>query len=390
VTAGVSQPGMAGQKSSQTDPLRLREDFPITKNFAYLNSSYISPSPQVVVDSAKAFLQTKADNPTKLGAMLDVTSDVRRKFADLVNADIGEIELLSTTSEGENVVTAALDLRAGDNVVIDNLHYDTTVILYNHLAKTRGIELRVVQNVDGAARVEDFAKLVDERTRLISVSWVSHQNGYRHDLKALATLAHKNNGYLYVDAIQGVGTLDLDVRREDIDFFTSGSYKWLFGGFGVAPFFVKSELMDKIVPDRIGWRQVESETGPNRFKIYEDARKFGYATPAFGAVYQLDAALDYLSAYKTEAIEAHGVSLAIRLNRALREQGFNVLTPDANQSTIVAFEHGIDAAKAKRAIEDAKIQVSFREDDTQIRVGIAAFNNDEDIDRLLSITNTWM
>lgn len=389
VTVGVAQSSLANQESSSADLLGAREDFPTTREFAYLNSPYIGPSPQVVVDAVKSFLQAKADNPVQLGEMLSATTDVRRKFAGLVNADVGEIGLLSTTSEGENIITAALDLGAGDNVVIDDLHYDTTLILYNHLARTRGIELRIVKRVGGATRLEDFAAKVDARTRLISVSWVSHQNGYRHDLKSLAKLAHTNDAYLYVDAIQGLGTLALDVHQEGIDFFTSGTYKWLYAGFGVAPFFVRSELLDRIAADRVGWRQVESEAAPGQHQFYQDARKFGYATPAFAAIYQLNAALDYLSNFKIEAIEKHGVSLATRLNQSLREQGFNVLTPASNNSTIVACEHDIDLSRAKRSIVDAKIQVSFREHDSQIRAGIGIFNNDDDIDRLLAVTGGW-
>jgi selenocysteine lyase/cysteine desulfurase len=389
VTLGVAQSSVASQESDSADLMGVREDFPITREFAYLNSPYIGPSPQVVVDAVKSFLQAKADNPVQLGAMLSATTDVRRKFAGLVNAEVGEIGLLSTTSEGENIITAALDLGAGDNVVIDDLHYDTTLILYNHLARTRGIELRIVKRVGGVTQLEDFAAQVDARTRLISVSWVSHQNGYRHDLKSLAELAHANDAYLYVDAIQGVGTLALDVRQEGIDFFTSGTYKWLYAGFGVAPFFVRSELLDRIAADRVGWRQVESEAAPGQHQFYQDARKFGYATPAFAAIYQLNAALDYLSNFKIEAIEKHGVSLATRLNQSLREQGFNVLTPASNNSTIVAFEHDIDSSRAKRSIVDANIQVSFREHDSQIRAGVGIFNNDDDIDRLLAVTGGW-
>ena len=389
VTLGVARSSVASQESTSADLLGVREDFPTTRDFAYLNSPYIGPSPQVVVDAVKSFLQAKADNPVQLGSMLSVTADVRRKFAGLVNAEVGEIGLLSTTSEGENIITAALDLGAGDNVVIDDLHYDTTLILYNQLARTRGIELRIVKRVGGATRLEDFAEQVDARTRLISVSWVSHQNGYRHDLKSLAKLAHTNDAYLYVDAIQGVGTLALDVRQEGIDFFTSGTYKWLYAGFGVAPFFVRSELLDRIAADRVGWRQVESEAAPGQHQFYQDARKFGYATPAFAAIYQLNAALDYLSNFKIEAIEKHGVSLATRLNQSLREQGFNVLTPASNNSTIVACEHDIDLSRAKRSIVDANIQVSFREHDSQIRAGVGIFNNDDDIDRLLAVTGGW-
>ena len=77
-----------------------------------------------------------------LSPMLRETRAVREKFAALVNADVGEIGLLPTTSAAENIVTAALDLRPGDNVVIDDLHFDTTVVLYNHLRETKGIAYR--------------------------------------------------------------------------------------------------------------------------------------------------------------------------------------------------------------------------------------------------------
>lgn len=386
---GAARSGAAEPSRSADDPLGIRSDFPVTRDFTYLNSAYIGPSPQPVVDATKNFLQTKADNPLRLGPMLGETAAVREKFAKLIKANVGEIGLLSTTSEGENIVTAALGLRVGDNVIIDNLHYDTTVILYNHLVKTLGIELRVVENVDGVSPLDTFAKQVDERTRLISVSWVSHQNGFRHDLKALAELAHAHNAYLYVDAIQGVGALNLDVSDADIDFLAAGGYKCLLAGYGVAPFFVRSELLDEISADRIGWRQVQSSPAPNEFQFYEDARKFGYATPAFAAIYQMSAALDYVSDVGVKAIENHTVPLACRLNRSLREQGFSVMTPMDNQSTIIAFEHGIDPASAKQAFDDANIQASFREDDTQIRIGIALFNNNEDIDRLLELVRGW-
>ena len=374
---------------SADDPLGVRNDFPVTREYTYLNSPYIGPSPQSVVDVTKEFLQAKADNPVRLGPMLDETAGVREKFAALINADPGEVGLLSATSEGENVVTAALDLRPGDNVIIDNLHYDTTVVLYNHLVKTRGIELRVVENVEGTSPLDAFARYIDDRTRLISVSWVSHQNGFQHNLKALAELAHSHAAYLYVDAVQGIGALDLDIRAADVDFLTAGGYKWLLAGYGVAPFFVRSELLGEISADRIGWRQVEDAHDGDEFRFYEDARKYGYATPAFAAIYQMSAALDYLLDVGVTAIEGHTVPLALRLNHTLREQGLRVLTPETNRSPTIAFEHGTDPSRAKRSLDDAGIQASFREGDSQIRVGVALFNNDADVDRLLEVTRVW-
>ena len=384
VAAGAMR-AARGQAASGDDPLGVRKDFSVLDTWTYLNSPYIAPSPGPVVDATVDFHQAKADDPISLGSMLDETRTLRARFAELVNAETAEIGILSTTSEGENIVTKALDLRPGDNVVIDDLHYDTTVFLYDHLVKASGIELRVVRNAAGAAPVEAFARHVDENTRIVSVSWVSHQNGYRHDLGALADLAHAHDAYLYADAIQGVGALPLDVRHSGVDFFTTGGYKWLLAGFGVAPFFVRKDLLDRIDMDRIGWRQLESEPAPGEYRFYRDARKFGYATPAFGAIYQMRAALDYVLGVGVDRIAAHTLPLASVLNDELRGLGFDVLTPAGNRSPIVAFRHGVTPEAAAEAFESARVKVSLREGGSQVRAGVALFNNRRDIDAVLEV-----
>lgn len=389
-TAAVASgtvPG-TGLAASVEDPLGCRKDFPVLDTWTYLNSPYIAPSPEPVAAAAVDFLRAKAIDPISLGSMLEEERILRQRFAELVNASADEIGILSTTSEGENVVTAAMNLQPGDNVVIDDLHYDTTFLLYDNLVKTAGIELRVVRNVDGAAPPGFFESLIDDRTRLVSVSWVSHQNGYRHDLRALAEIAHAHDAYLYVDAIQGIGAVSLDVRNTGVDFFTAGSYKWLLGGFGVAPFFVRKNRLDRIGMDRIGWRQLESEPSPGDYRFYEDARKFGYATPAFGAVYQLRAALDYLLKIGVGRIESHSTGLAGELNRELQSLGVSVLTPEDNASPIVAFEHGASPDAAAAAFEGANVKISLREQGSQVRAGVALFNNRGDVDRLLEVTET--
>jgi selenocysteine lyase/cysteine desulfurase len=314
---------------------------------------------------------------------------MRRRFAQLVGASEEEIGVAFATSDGENIVANALDLTAGDNVVIDDLHYDTTYLLYQQIAEKTGLEVRIVRSEDGSAPLEAFAQLVDERTRLISVSWVSHQNGYRHDLKALADLAHSHGAYLYADAIQGIGVLETDVRETGIDFFTAGTYKWLLGGYGVAPFYVRRELLAEIDPDRFGSLNISEELGDHRYRVHDDARKYGYATMGFGAVYQLRAGLDYLLDVGVANIEAHTVALADRLNRGLRAQGHDVWTPSGNQSSIVTFLHHREVEMVRETLDRAGIRISYKAEGEQLRAGIALFNIEEDIDALLAVTGAW-
>ena len=392
--SGVSPASLSGVRpvvgiASKDDPLGVRSDFPVVEQSVYLDSAYITPSPLQAVEAAQAFAEAKARDPVSLGGMLQETNLMRQRFATLIGASEMEIGVLFATSDGENIVSRALDLKQGDNVVIDDLHYDTTYLLYQQLAEQRGLEVRIVNSEAGGAPVDAFAEHVDRQTRLISVAWVSHQNGFRHDLAGLADLAHSNGAYLYADAIQGIGALDVDVRSTGIDFFTAGTYKWLLGGYGVAPFYVREELLERIGTDRFGSLNIAEELGQHRFRVYDDARKYGYATMGFGSVFQLRAALDYLLRVGVPNIEAHTVGLAQRLNTGLVGQGHDVWTPKDNRSPIVTFRHHRDIALVRSTLEEAGIRISFKAEGEELRAGIALFNNSDDINKLLDVTGNW-
>lgn len=383
VAAGAA--AAARVAASEDDPLGVRGDFPAAGRGLYLNSAYITPSPNAVAEAARAFAEAKAVRPIPLGEMLAKTDEVRRQFARLIGAGEDEIGFLSATSEGENLIARALELEAGDNVVIDELHYLTEFVLYKRLEQTRGIELRIVKARDGALAAADFEPHVDRRTRLLSVAWVSHQNGFRHELRPLADLAHEHGAWLYTDAIQAAGMFPLDVKAAGVDALASGTYKWLLGGFGVAPCYLRAELLDRVQPDRWGALHVEKELPGHRYQIFRGAKKFEYATLAFGAVYQLGAALACLEQVGVGRIESHTVALAQQLRQGLVERGFRVLTPAGNRSSIVSFENRIDPQKAKAAIDEAGVQLSFRENGSQMRVAPALFNNAREIRDFLEV-----
>ena len=387
--AVVTRPGSASPVAVDDDPLGVRGDFPVVEEGVYLNCAYIAPSPVPVVDAVRAFLDAKTRSPLSLGAMVEEADAVRRKFARLIGAGEPEIGLLYSTSDGENIVARSLDLGPGDNVVIDDLHFQTTYVLYQHLAETRGVEIRVVPSREGAVSMEAFAESIDERTRLVSVTWVSNQNGYRHDLAALARLAHARGTYLYADAVQGIGMLDLDVKQAGIDFLATGTYKWLLAGHGVAPMYVREELLDLVAPDRYGHLHVAETLGDYRYRLYDDARKYGYASLAFESIYQLSAALDYLLRIGVKDIERHTVGLAHRLHEGLTARGMAVWTPSGNQSAIVTFEPGRDVETVRRSLDEARIKLSFRDGGAKLRASVALFNTAEEIDLLLDVARGW-
>ena len=396
--------GMA--EPADEDPLRVRADFPITRNQTFLNTAWIGPIPQVARDAAVEY----ADETlmwADIRSRLMQKEMARAAFAELFGAKPDEVALLFTTADGEAVVTHGLDLKPGDNIVVDALHYIGTFLLYKQLQEEKGIELRIVPETEGRVRIEDFDARIDERTRLVSVAWVSNRNGYRHDLRALTELAHAKGTLMYADAVQALGTCPTNLTELGVDFACSAAHKWLFAGFGVAPFFIREEHLDRIRPDRYGHGTVKetlTPAGSTRtssatgqvggqgrfpeldFQLRTTARKYEYSCVSYSTVAQLVATLGLCKKVGLSRIEEHTMPLAQELRDGVAELGFETWTPKGNGSPIVSFVHGQDIEHLKHLLKEEAISVSFREKNhTLMRVSVSMFNNRADVQRLLKL-----
>lgn len=370
--------------ASENDPLGMRSEFPVTDELAYLNSASLGPLSRTVRDTLVAYADEKMlyRNP---GSRREAKERARGKFARLFGADDDEIAFLYSTSDGENVVVNAMEWTAGDNVVIDELHFVTSFVLYRELEKRAGIELRIVPSRGGRARVEDFAARVDDRTRLISVAWVSNRNGFRHHLPALGELAHAHGAYLYADAIQAFGTFATNLHDEGVDFACGNGYKWLFADFGCAPLYVRREHLEWMTPDRYGHGQVAETLPDQRFRLKTTAEKFEYANVSYGAMAAMDAALTVLERVGLDRIERHTVALAGKLRAGVADLGIELFTPPDNSSPIVSFYHGLDPETLLNALRADKVSFTFQEEGKLLRAAVALFNNQDDVARLLQV-----
>jgi selenocysteine lyase/cysteine desulfurase len=377
----------------EPDPLGVRSDFPICADCTYLNSAYIAPIPRPVVAAGNAYLELKANRPIDVFKdLLSVDDTVRAQFARLVNATPDEIGLLFSTGEGENVIANGLDLKAGDNVVLSGLNYPIPFLVYRNLEATRGIELRIAKHRNGVVDLSDFEPLVDKRTRVISVAWVSHMNGFRHDMRPIADLAHAHGAVLHADAVQAVGMFPIDVHAAGVDSLCSGTYKWLLAGFGVAPFYIRPELMERLRLDRFGEFQIVRELPEHRFELKKTASRFDYDSRAFGAVFQLGASLTYLEKVGVASIEQHTVGLAQRLYDGLTKQGYRMFTPPGNRSSIVTLHATKPMEDVGAAFRAANIEVSVEDNRNQpqeygnVRISTALFNTQDEVDKCLEVT----
>lgn len=376
-----------GPSPADEDPLGVRGEFPVTQSgTTYLDTAAFSPIPKSVEQAGHLYLEDKMLGRSR---NREQKEEARRRFCELFGAKEHEVAFLYSTTDGENIVAGSLDFRPGDNVVVDELHFTSTFVLYRQLEKLHRIELRIVPHVNGRARITDFDARIDARTKLVSVAWVSNRNGFRQDLRALADLTHDKGALLYADAIQALGYFPVSLGESGVDFAASGCYKWLLGTPGVSLFYVREELLDRIRPDRFGHGQVMRELPDLTFEMRTTARKYEYANPAAGPIHHLNAGLAYLNRVGLSRIEEHTASLGAELRDAIVKLGFTPFTPANHRTPIVSFEHGRDPEEISKRLRKENVVVTLREGGRVLRSGIALFNNRMDIARLVRVIETF-
>jgi selenocysteine lyase/cysteine desulfurase len=317
-------------------------------------------------------------------------ADLKRRFAQLINAKPTEIAFVQNTSDGENIVVMGMDLaRRGGNVVIDELHFTSSLYMYKSL-EARGLELRIVKHRDWAIDIRDVERAVDRNTRLVSMALVSNVNGYLHDAKAIADVAHANGAYVYADIVQAAGAVPVDVRTLGIDCAATATYKWLMGERGFGYLYVREELQDKVVPTtRYGHRQVTNfDRVAMTWEPLPGAAR--YETGTFPNALALCSyeSLKYIESLGLHNIRAHARQLTERLQTELPAAGYPSLTPKANETPTVAFQLR-DAAETARRLKSAHIAATIITAEKRLRLSVSVFNTHQDIDavvRALSAT----
>lgn len=261
------------------------------------------------------------DKSTGMAARVAQEAEVDRARAGIARywgVDIGSIGFVGNVAEGVSIVAESLDWRDGDNMVIDANEYPSVVGPFLG---------RVALRQARGAEPNRFAACVDERTRVIGVSYVSYLTGERHDLHALRALADSVGALLVVDFTQASGYLPIDASVADFAF--SACYKWMLGITGVAVAYWNRVRQPAWSPATAGWHSFTPghrgyDTPP---PLRADALRFTRGNPAHAPIYVLAEALDYLADYDMRAVQAHVQGLTAAMLDRLRALQLPTLTP---------------------------------------------------------------
>src|SRR5262245_30505137 len=223
------------------DALELRRHMPVVENWAFLDHAAVAP---LSAPARDALLEWAGDvaghgvvhEPRWLARI----EEVRRQAARLLGADPFDVAFVKNTSEGVGLVAEGVPWRPGDNVVSAEDEYPANVYPWLNLAR-KGVELRRVKSREGRISLDDLRAAIDARTRVVTLSWVEFATGFRNDLDAVGQLCREEGVLFFVDAIQGLGVLPLDVSRTPVDFLAADGHKWLLGPEGAGLFWARRE-----------------------------------------------------------------------------------------------------------------------------------------------------
>ena len=368
-------------------PPSVRADFPSVSEETYLNSAAMHPLGTFAARAIDAGVQYRLHGPGPGRAEFNAArqDDLKKRYGQMINAAPTEIAFIANTSDGENIVVMGLDLaKKGGNVVIDELHFTTSLYMYKELEK-KGVELRIVQHRNWAIDLNDLDRAIDRNTRLVSLALVSNVNGFMPDCKAVSALAHARGALVYADIIQAVGAVPVDVKALGIDFASAGTYKWLMGERGFGFLYVREDLQGTALPTtRYGHRQVANF---NRAELTWEPLP-GAARYETGGIPVLLAAavsegIDYVNRLGLDKIRAHARQLTDRLQNELPPLGYKPLTPPATETPIVAFALN-DTAATQKALQAAKVASTVIANEKRLRLSVSVFNTHDDIDRVVA------
>jgi cysteine desulfurase / selenocysteine lyase len=368
-----------------------KAEFPVAERWAYFDHAAVSPLPRRAGDVIRAWAREQEDHGVVHWPLWEKKLEAaRRNIARLIGADADEVAFVSSTTHGIGLVAEGFPWREGDNVVTAAEEYPSNIYPWMNLAD-RGVSLRTAPSRDGRVWVEDLAAAMDGRTRVLTISHVEFASGFRNDLDALAELCQARGAALFVDAIQGLGALTIDVRRTPVDFLCADGHKWLLGPEGAGLLYVRRDWIDRLRPLGVGWHSVVgSYNAPDLdFTLKPSAQRWEGGSFNMPGLQGFGASLELLLEVGPEAVSRRILDRASAVRELARSAGWSVYgsTRPGDLSGIVALEReGVDPDAFARRARDCGLALACRRG--RVRISPHVYNNQDDLDRLAEALRT--
>jgi len=334
------------------DVNKIREDFPIlrkkvhNKNLVYLDNAATTQKPTYVIDRVNKYYTTMNANIHRgVHALSQEATEAfegaRIQIKQFINA-LGKNEIVFTrgTTESINLVASSYgrtNIKEGDEIIISQMEHHSNIVPWQLLCKEKNAKLRIIPiNDDGELIYEEFEKLVNEKTKFVSIVYVSNSLGTINPVKKIINYAHQFKIPVLVDAAQALNHIHVDVQDLDCDFLAFSGHK-IYGPTGIGALYGKVELLDAMPPYQGGGDMISKVTFEET-TYNELPHKFEAGTPDIAGAIGLGAAIEYISKIGIDDIKVHEKSLLEYATKQIEEvPGLRIIGKAKEKTSVLSF-----------------------------------------------------
>ena len=355
------------------DVERVRRDFPALhqqvhgKPLVYLDNAATSQKPQVVIDALTAYYSRENSNVHRGVHLLSEKATQayeagRARVQRFLNAaDTREIVFVRGATEGINLVAASYGrtwVGAGDEIIISAIEHHSNIVPWQILCEEKGAVLRVIPvNDDGELLLDEYARLLGARTKLVAVGHISNALGTINPIEQMIEMAHRQGVPVLIDGAQAAPHLRVDVRALDCDFYVFSGHKTL-GPTGIGVLYGKAEWLERMPPYQSGGDMIASVTF-EKTTYNALPYKFEAGTPHIAGVIGLGVALDYLSGLGLDRVVAYERELLAYGTAALHAvPGVRIIGTAQEKASVLSFVvDGVHAHDVGTVLDQAGVAV---------------------------------
>ena len=337
--------------------IQKRDDFPILQKviygkypLVYLDNAATTQKPRQVVEAmTEEYYNVNANVHRGVHFLSQQATELHEASRETVRCFLNarstsEIIFTRGTTESINLVASCFGqafMKAGDEVIVSEMEHHSNIVSWQLMQERLGIRLRVVPIADdGRLVMDEYAKLFNERTRIVSITHVSNVLGTVNPVKDIVRIAHEHNVPVLIDGAQSSPHMKVDVQELDCDFYAFSGHK-IYGPTGIGVLYGKEEWLDRI-PPYMGGGEMIKNVSFERTTFNTLPYKFEAGTPDYVATTGLAKALDYVTAIGLDAIEAHERDLtAYAMQRLMEVDGMHIYGPGIEEhDAVISFQVG--------------------------------------------------
>lgn len=355
----------------------IRCHFRIFQSKIYLNTCSQGPLSDAVEAGLSDYIATWHAEGSPWETWIERYEAARCAFAKFINASPDEVAIVTSVSAGINSVASALSFRERKKVVLGEFEFPTMGHVW--LAqRIRGAEVQFVKSEGNTIPVANYEETIDCNTLIVPLTHVCFKNGFRSDVGAISQISRRSGALVMLDDYQDCGTRPVDVKAMNVDFYLTGTLKYLLGPPGLAFLYVRRELIPALAPTVTGWFAQTNPFAydPTFFELSPTARRFESGSPSVPNVYAAVPGFELLGRIGMDEIAAHINQLTQSLLSRARELGIIVKTPPDSSGPLVVLESE-DSALLVQKLAEHGIVASNRFDG--LRISFHAYNTTDDV-----------